>query len=85
MTGCNTPAYILREVVFGHTRLPDGTMMHTTNIQTMEWGKADCGVYVAHTRDTIYTLHIRDVNNSVMQHFWAELKADTTLPDWLQQ
>ena len=54
------PVYILHGIVFGHGKQRDGTAVHTSEIQTMEFGAADQGIYIAHTRNTAYTLRMQD-------------------------
>lgn len=79
------PVYILHGIVFGHGKQRDGTAVHTSEIQTMEFGAADQGIYIAHTRNTAYTLRMQDCAAAAMAYFWENLPQDTESPDWVQQ
>ena len=77
--------YVLHGIVFGHGKQRDGTAIHTSEIQTIEFGAAKQGIYVAHTRNTAYPLRIQDCKTSAMQHFWETISDTAALPGWLQQ
>ena len=77
--------YVLHGIVFGHGKQRDGTAIHTSEIQTIEFDAAKQGIYVAHTRNTAYPLRIQDCKTSAMQHFWEIISDTAALPDWLQQ
>ena len=77
--------YVLHGIVFGHGKQRDGTAIHTSEIQTIEFDAAKQGIYVAHTRNTAYPLRIQDCKTSAMQHFWETISDTAALPGWLQQ
>lgn len=77
--------YVLHGIVFGHGKQRDGTAIHTSEIQTIEFDAAKQGIYVAHTRNTAYLLRIQDCKTSAMQHFWEIISDTAALPGWLQQ
>lgn len=77
--------YVLHGIVFGHGKQRDGTAIHTSEIQTIEFDAAKQGIYVAHTRNTAYSLRIQDCKTSAMQHFWEIISDTAALPGWLQQ
>lgn len=83
--GSIRPVFILHGIVFGHRKQRDGTAVHTSEIQTMEFGAADQGIYIAHTRNTAYTLRIQDCKAPAMQHFWETISDTAALPDWVRQ
>lgn len=83
--GSSGPVFILHGIVFGHRKQRDGTAIHTSEIRTMDFGAADRGIYVAHTRNTAYTLRMQDCKAPAMQHFWESVSEAAPLPDWLQQ
>lgn len=76
-------AYILRGIVQGHPRVPDGQFIHTSEIEDLVPVDGEGQRYLARTQNTNYTLDAAQCDAPRCLAFLAWLGGDEELPPWL--
>lgn len=76
-------AYILRGIVHGHPRVPDGQFIHTSEIEDLVPVDGEGQRYLARTQNTNYTLDAAQCDAPRCLAFLAWLGGDEELPPWL--
>lgn len=76
--------YVLRGIVSGHPRIPDGVRVHTTAVEEMQPEDAMGRGYLVRTAHTLYRIHTAQCDYRRCRPLWEQIQSSRSCPEWMK-